>query len=172
MGNIKYNEHSPSFGWYMWDTYTPSGEFIDNVRSEFFDNDVIEYEANSSTFGFQGGLGFDFRLTSALSFMIEGSYRNANFKNWEGSQYETEERNSKRESIEVGEISDERETNIDSFDGKLWYWEALDEDTDGWYGGFLLLEEEPKAYSDRRNIRLAEINLNGFVLRVGFRVKF
>ncbi len=151
-GTSEYREES----WYYWDylyNYSYTG--------------VNEDTTNATTFGFHGGIGIDYNLTSHIGIIIEARGRIVNFKDWEGDQlyeqnWEEFEWLETQERIFYDLGSDqEKET------GKLWLISFNDKTTDSDYEQIYLSDEEPEI-----SLRQAEINLNGITLRAGIKIRF
>lgn len=171
MASLKFNGLSRSNSLIIWDLYS-MGDFTDSIRYKFPEDLKDEYEAKSKAFGFQGGLGLDYRLSRAISLVVEGNYRIVNFKNWEGDRSYTENITEIAEQLSRDYSFETSRTESDAFAGKLWFYEYYQKSVGEWYGTIDLLEEEPEENPDRRNIREAEINFSGFVFRIGFKIRF
>jgi len=142
------------------------------LRYQFLEDLTDEYEAKSKAVGFQGGLGLDYRLSRAISLVVEGNFRIVNFKNWKGNRSFTENLTEIAQRLSRDYSSETSRTESDAFVGKLWFYEYYQKAVGDWYGTIDFLEEEPEEKPDRRNIREAEINFSGFVLRIGFKIRF
>jgi opacity protein-like surface antigen len=172
MAVLKYNGFERWNSSYLSDHFDSSGDLIDSYREQTSDDVTTEYEAKSNSIGFQGGLGLDFKLTSTISLIAEGNYRIVNFKNWEGNRNTTTNRIEKRFFLFGGTLIDESGTESEAFDGNLWFYEYHDRDLDNWYVSIDFFEEAPEESTRRRSIREAEINFNGFIFRIGVKVRF
>jgi hypothetical protein len=89
-----------------------------------------------------------------VTLFFETAGRSVNLKNWEGkNKYKDFLRASESESTE-------------------WYYaEEYDDMTRNWYKSVQITEEEPSG-SYYRNVRKAEINYSGMVLRLGVKITF
>ena len=172
MGNIKLNESERFNSLWVLDLFTPSGDFIESWRAQNPDDSTDEYEAKSNAIGYHGGLGLDWKLSRTISLVFEGNYRVVNFKNWEGDRSFTRNWTEKSDFLLSGTGEEISGTDSSAYVGKLWFYEYLEDDVDKWYGSVHFFEEEPEETTRRRNIREAEINLNGFVFRIGVRIRF
>lgn len=144
--------------WYSWiDNYSYTGTYI--------------YEAKCNQIGFHGGIGFDIKLFSNISLVVESNYRYVNFKNWEGSGSDNWSWDWEYGWSDLG-LDYMSGSESESWEGKIWYWEYNDSDTAKQYKRIFLLEEEPEVSGEIKNVRQAEINLNGFSLRLGIRFSF
>ncbi len=101
----------------------------------------VNEDMSCNTFGFHGGIGLDAKISSNLSFVVQGLYRYIEFKNYFGT-YE----------YKSG-------TTTSSEEGYLWF-------IDGDYPGIYIDEHPP---SDARK---AVLNLSGFSIRTGVKIRF
>lgn len=113
-----------------------------------------EGDASSNAFGFHGGVGIQFDLSESVALFFETDGRIANLKNWEGqNKYKDYMGASESESVE-------------------WYYaEEYDSTTRQWYKTVQITEDKPSG-SSYRNVRKAEINYSGVVLRLGLKITF
>jgi opacity protein-like surface antigen len=113
-----------------------------------------EGDASSNAFGFHLGAGVEFALSDSVTLFFETAGRSVNLKNWEGkNKYKDFLGASESESTE-------------------WYYaEEYDDMTRNWYKSVQITEEEPSG-SYYRNVRKAEINYSGMVLRLGVKITF
>jgi opacity protein-like surface antigen len=151
-GSSEYKEESWYYLDYLYD-YSYTG--------------VREDTTNATTFGFHGGIGIDFNLTSHIGIIIEARGRIVNFKDWEGD-YFYEESWEEFEWLETYEriffdLGSEQEKET----GKLWLISFTDRTTDSDYKTINVFDEEPEI-----SLRQAEINLNGITLRAGIKIRF
>lgn len=172
-GKLKYNTPYQ----YDWDLqadyYLDDGTYLFSLEYDNYSEEgTYTYEAECKKIGFHAGIGIDIMLYSNISLVVEGNYRYVNFKDWNG--------NGKEEWswYEEWKWSDELDIYYDSDSGseswkeKIWYWEYDDSDTGERYKRIFLLDEKPEADAERKNVRQAKINLNGFSLRVGIKISF
>ncbi len=172
MGDIKFDESSSAYGAETYDYFTASGDFVESLRYQNHKDSTFEFEVKSNTIGFQGGLGFDCKISSAISLIFEGNYRFVSFENWEGSGGFTMD-GTQKVSYLVGSYSEEIDVSESgAYDGKLWFYEYHDTSADDWYDVIDFYEEKPEDDTQYRNIREGEINFGGFVFRAGFRISF
>lgn len=122
-------------------TYTEEGEVIAKDRS----------------FGFHGGLGFEFSVSSFLSLFVEGNGRSGKLNDWEGWLNYT---------ITGGAIGLGRITGS----GKTWICEQYDPALTEWYTMIKVSDDVPTG-PDFRNVRDLEVDLSGFSVLVGIRIK-
>ena len=112
-----------------------------------------EIRANGTGFGIHGGLGLELKLSPGLALFTEGSYRYAKLGNLDG-----------RMSVKAD--SPFTETVM----GKIWYFEFFDDGSSRQLSGISFgekPEEEGLAF-----LRELELDLSGFSLKIGFRVRF
>jgi len=122
-------------------TYTEEGEVIAKDRS----------------FGFHGGLGFEFSVSSFLSLFVEGRGRSGKLNNWEGWLDYTLSGG----AIGLGKVT---------ASGTAWYCEQYDPGLTEWYTMIKVSEDYP-VRPDIRNARDLEVDLTGFSVLVGIRIK-
>jgi len=124
--------------------------------------------STSRAFGLHGRWGVELEIRENLHFLIEVIGRWVDFGNWKGSKndiYDWEHiwgfwgSNSDRDSFE------------EASEGKLWMADFISDETGKSYPRFVFSEERP-AFSSYAGAREAKINLNGFTLRLGFKMSF
>ncbi|GEM_PF-4012021 len=146
-----------------------------SIRGEswYYLNDLYEFSYTGSiqetskayAFGFQGGLGLDFPLSPSLCLLAELNYRGVRFQNWKGDysdRWEWEEFY-QEEGLEAQTASGSEE-EMES--GSLWFYSYEDAVTGGRYSGLGVFADKPASDSRR-----AVINLNGFSIRLGIRIR-
>jgi hypothetical protein len=126
------------------------------IYDGYFEDQSID--VRDQGFGAQAGLGVDYDLTPTIGLFAEGKVRFCKLKDWNGDEV--------WETTLGGPFT---------WSGKLWYYEFYDflYGTDGWYPYADIFEtgNEPSgAYA--RNGRAFEVDLTGFSLRVGMRIRF
>jgi len=116
---------------------------------------LLTEDASCNVLGFHVGGGMEFKVAPKVSFVVNGFYRIANFKNWTGKGH------------------DEDEFSSRDWEGELYYydnhqmWDGIME----WIPR-LTLTNESMMPSNRRNTRLGEINIGGLVLTAGLKIGF
>ncbi|HNQ79971.1 MAG TPA: outer membrane beta-barrel protein [Candidatus Aminicenantes bacterium] len=146
-----------------------------HIKSDSQSTQNDYYEATCNAVGFHFGAGAQFSLTDNISIFGEALYRLVNFKDWEGTGgYEsTYHRDygwwTGSEWITHSIVDSE---GAEEWAGGLWYSEEYDFTIGTSYSEVDLYKEKPEPTSWRDNIRPAEINLNGFVFRVGIKIFF
>jgi len=136
------------------------GTFSWNYSYESEYDDYEEnWEAKSNAIGFHGGLGIEVNLSPSMALVVEGFGRYAKLKGLTGD-YTWEE--SYFGFSSQGSIKD----------ATLWYYEWRSSSTGKWYPTIAFGQDEPQSTSSRRNIREGEVDLTGFSLRVGIKIKF
>jgi len=134
--------------WADWiSTYSYSGTWKENAKDD--------------SFGFQGGLGFEFDFTSRIALVAEISGRIANFKNWSGDRSD-DWRIEASWWDEIWGTDSYSDSGRDVETGKLWADTFTDYITDKSYKTIGI---------DTDGDREAKINLNGFQFRIGIRIK-
>ena len=104
-----------------------------------------------------------------MSLVIEGNYRSVTFSDWEGTA--TDDWDYYIREGFSGSFFEDAGTVNEEFEGKLWYYESVDSLGGITMGQIDLFEVAPDP-DDYSNIRLAEINLNGFSVRAGIKITF
>ena len=151
--------------------FTADGsERIQFVKYQIEGRQTETQKATGRAVGFQIGAGFSYALTGHLSLFGEALYRRANIKNWKGSgAYDTLIRATQTGTGHEPVVRES--TGHEDWDGDLWSYEYTDYATDVYYSTYGVMEEKPGA-EDYRNIRKAEINVNGPTVRFGIRFSF
>jgi hypothetical protein len=106
-----------------------------------------------SNLGFQGSLGLEYRLSRSMGFFVEALGRYARFKNFESVTGTTQMSGGGSETTS----------------GKLYI--ATETFTDGQFSAFTV-EEIPPVNSPSTTFREPKIDLSGFSLQAGIRVRF
>jgi opacity protein-like surface antigen len=106
-----------------------------------------------SCLGGHGGLGVEYALSSNLSVVWEGRYRYAKLGNIDGRMRVRDYQN--------------RTTTVE---GRIWYFEYLDENTDQYLSG-LWFGEKPQN-GEIREVHELELDLSGFSLMIGIKIRF
>lgn len=109
--------------------------------------------ANGTGFGLHGGLGLEYNLSSNFSVLVEGIYRSAKLDGLDGKM----------------SIQDYSNANI-SVEGKIWYFEYLDENTAQYLSG-IRFGEKPED-EELQAVRELELDLSGFSLIIGIKIRF
>jgi opacity protein-like surface antigen len=156
---------------YQEDYYdTADGSYLYRYLDEYSSTGTETEEAKCNTIGYHAGAGFSINLSPNLSFVFEGGYRYVNFKKWKVDYTYDESWHEKYGWSDLG-YEEYDGTYSDSFeDGKLWFYE--DKTDLGTYDNITSSEEEPEESAYIKNVRLAEINLNGFSVRAGIKITF
>jgi opacity protein-like surface antigen len=112
-----------------------------------------EIQANRTGFGIHGGLGLELKLSSGLAVFTEGSYRHVKLDSVYGLM------KTKTDSAFPETVS-----------GELWYFEMFEEESSLHLSG-ISFGEKPKeeGLTTRREL---ELDLSGFTLKIGFRIRF
>jgi len=112
-----------------------------------------EIRANGTGYGLHGGLGLELKLSPGFAVFTEGSYRHAKLDNLDG-----------RMSVQADSPFTE------TVEGKIWYFEFFDDSSSRRLSGI--------SFGDRPEedgltlLRELELELSGFSLEIGFRVRF
>ena len=115
---------------------------------------MAEWDLSSNGFGFHGGIGFEYNFTEKFALVIEAQGRHARIKKLKGDE------------IHVGGGS------MQNYYGAVYYWEEKDMITEKYYASIGFYKEKPN-YSppEYRNLREAALDLSGFLLKVGIRIR-
>jgi hypothetical protein len=140
----------------------------------FFRETVYEQrmtdKSRDSAFGYQGGLGFDVKLTEALSISGELFGRQVVFRDWEGSHVLKSESTQTIWTPWSGETVREYEYT-DSAYGNLWTYGVDCSEHYNPYTVVQILDEEPE-HECYRNVRKSSINLNSYGFAVSLNLRF
>lgn len=110
-------------------------------------------DVKSQGIGFHGGIGLEFNMGSNIGLFVEGKGRYCKLKSWEGDETSTGTLGSGTES------------------GTMWFLDQYDGATGQWYSVIMLSEDQPSG-PDVQNVREFEVDLSGFSIRAGIRIKF
>ena len=170
-GTLTYNDTSDyDIEWDYDDYYY--GDYDYYLYQE---NSSAEYKAKCNTIGFHGGAGISINLSPNMSFVIEGAYRMVNFKKWVGdASYESSWTYVYEYDYGYGYYYEEDAgSDSDSWKNKkIWYYEYNPTYMEGEYDRMILPDEKPEENDSRKNIRPAEINLNGLCFSAGIKISF
>ncbi len=154
---------------YQEDYYDSSDTYLFSYYDRFAVEGTKIYEATCNAIGYHGGAGLDIKFSPNMSLVIEGNYRSVTFSDWEGNATDDWDYYMKW-GFSSTYIEDSGTVN-EEFEGQLWYYESVDSLEGITMAQIDLFEEEPDS-EDYKNIRLAEINLNGFSFRAGIKISF
>jgi len=173
-GRLEYNEPHQYDEDLQADYYLDDGTYLFSLEYDYYSEEgTYIYEAKCNQIGFHGGIGFDIKLFSNISLVVESNYRYINFKDWNGNWEEEWSWDEEWKWSDEPYIYYDSDSGSESWEeGKIWYWEYDDSDTEKQYKDMFLLDEKPEASGEIKNVRPAEINLNGFSLRLGIRFSF
>ena len=171
IGRLKYNETYQYDTDYQEDHYYNDDTFRYTYIANSTEDGTYSYSVKCNETGIQAGLGFDIKPFSFLSLVVEGTYRRVNFKNWVGSEDDSWSWDEQWGRSDIG-LSTDSGTDSDANSGRIWYYERYYSGLDKQYGFLSLHEEAPEADDITKNVREANININGFSLRAGIRISF
>ena len=175
-GTLTYDNPYQSDIDYKEDYYSAADDtYLFSWVEDDLDEGTGTYKATCNTIGFHGGMGVDIKLSSNISLVAEGIYRYVKFNDWEGSwsdEWTYDDRWGWSDAVEgydeaSGSASDE-------WSGKIWYYDEYENSDIGkWYKKMELPDRDPMPLEGKiKNVRQAEINLNGFSLRIGIKFSF
>jgi opacity protein-like surface antigen len=104
--------------------------------------------------GFHAGLGLEYRIFRYISGVVEGTWRWAKSTDWTAEQEVT------------SNLAPDRQDS-----GSLWYAEELNGATGQYYPVAMISGAQP-AGPGIRNVRKAEIDLTGWAIQAGLRIRF
>jgi hypothetical protein len=161
---------------FYWNSGTPYPPHFHVVMRG---SDSESWEATSHAFGAHFGAGFSFNISNNIALFAEGFYRLVNFKEWTGSgtmDYTFQQSWGETNSTSPTNLPfSDSESYHDSYNGQLWSLEEIwDYLSSGTYLHLGMYEDgdEPEEDDWTENVRLTEINLNGFAFKVGIRIFF
>ena len=170
-GKLKYNEASLWDYKYQADYYGNDDTFWYSWIDNYTEDGTRTYEAKCKELGYQAGIGLDIKLSSLVSLVVEANYRYVNLKDWSGNGSESLSWTEESGRSDLGTTTASANES-DSWGGKIWYYELYDSGLNKQYKRIFLHEEAPEANEWIKNVRQAEINLNGFSLRAGIKITF
>ena len=140
-----------------------AGYYLGTIQWHYsWDSEFHDYEENwkakSNTIGFQGGLGLEFNFSRNLALVVEGFGRYAKIKNLQGDY------TWKRDFFGHEEGIIEEAT--------LWYSNWRSSDTGKEYPRIVFDDDVPTETTFQRNVREGEIDLTGYSVRLGIKIKF
>ena len=140
-----------------------AGYYLGTIQWQYsWDSEYHDYEeswkSKSNTIGFHGGLGLEFNFSRNLALVVEGFGRYAKLKNLQGDF------TWKRDFFGHEEGIIEEAT--------LWYYDWRSSDTGKEYPRIEFDDDVPTETSFQRNIREGEVDLTGFSVRLGIKIKF
>jgi hypothetical protein len=147
---------------------TTSGELT--YQRDSTQNLQMTQKTNSSSLGFQAGLGFDIKLTRFLSIGAEAYGRQVVFRDWEGKMVTKSEYAYKSWSTWGGE-SEDAHSDTDSTYGNLWTYQSGCSDENNRYTTMWVLDEKPEGEC-YHNVRKSSINLNSYGVSVSLNLRF
>ncbi len=124
-----------------------------------FDNFKENWEGKSTAFGFHGALGFEFNFSSRMALFVEAFGRYAKLKALKGNY-----------SFEETFLGYQEQESID--EATLWYYEWRSSLTGNYYPTLEFNDDKPEETSFVKNIREGEVDLTGFSIRMGIRIRF
>ena len=144
---IGYYFAKTNFYWKEREIWAEDGSPVFDIR------EMVEWDLSSKGSGYHGGIGFEYNFTRNLVIVIEAQGRYARIKKLKGDE------------IYVGTGYAEQ-----NYYGAMYYFERKDLITDKYYSRLGFYKEKPDN-PDYRNIRDAELDLSGFFLRIGIRIR-
>jgi hypothetical protein len=128
-------------------------------------------ESTSSTIGFQGGFGFEFKIPPFILLGVEFFGRWIDFKEWEGTRPFSWEEQDRYWNNSLGWYSDITTNDSGKYEGKLWIYELYNSYMDDSYANMWIRDDKPSG-SNYFNVNPAAINLNTagilFFIRIYF----
>lgn len=125
-------------------------------------------ESTSTALGLHGKWGVEIEVRDSLHLIIEAQGRWVSFGSWEGTK---EDSYNWEQTWGLWGADSDSGSFEEASEGKLWTVDFVSDDTGKSYTRFVFSEEKPVSSSYER-ARTAKINLNGFTLRLGFKMSF
>ncbi|NIM90112.1 MAG: outer membrane beta-barrel protein [Candidatus Aminicenantes bacterium] len=140
-----------------------AGYYFGTIQWNYgWDSEHHDYEENwkakSHTMGFQGGLGLEFNISRSLALLVEGFGRYAKLKSLQGDY------------IWKRDFFGHEEGIIE--EATLWYYDWRSSDTGKEYPRIDFDDDVPAETSFQRNVREGEVDLAGFSVRLGIKIRF
>lgn len=133
----------------LWYAYDESGVLSYNEEGEV--------SAKNNGFGLRVGIGFEMNFGSIISLFVEGRGRSCRSKSWDGNWNYT---------LWGAEIGLSKKTSA----GAVWILEQYDPSLNKWYSLIKVADDIPTS-ADIRNVREIKIDLSGFSIQAGIRIK-
>lgn len=134
-----------------------------NTNSEYDETGVLSYSetvelsTHDLAYGFQGGIGLEMTVGGYMGVFIEAAGRYCKPKSYNGR-------------LKYTFLSSEGAVVARTTSGNLWYFEKYNATLANWYSQIQVSEEAPTG-SDVRNVRAFTVDLSGFSIKVGIRLK-
>ena len=130
---------------------------------DYLFSDKRTWEAKSKTIGFHGGLGFEFKLANSFAFVIEGVGRYVKLKELAGDFVQTY----------IEDIEGSVDEDLQAQEEATTFWHADYEysftgNTHPW----TIFSKYKPSSSSYKNVRKGIIDLSGFSIRTGFKIRF
>jgi len=124
-----------------------------------FDDFNENWEGKSNALGLHGGLGLEFNFSSKIALVVEGFGRYAKLNGLVGDY-----------TLEESFFGYQGQASIE--DATLWYYEWRSSLTEKYYPTIEFDKEMPEEASFIQNIREGEVDLTGFSIRMGIKIRF
>jgi hypothetical protein len=147
---------NPGAGLYLSKTVLNTNSEYDEIGVLSY-SETVELSTNDLAIGFQGGLGVEMTVGGYMGVFIEASGRYAKLKSYRGK-------------LKYTFLSTEGAIVANTTSGNLWYFEKYNSSLANWYSQIQVSEESPSG-SDIRNARAFTVDLSGFSIRIGIRLK-
>jgi len=133
--------------------------------------DIVLFEkTHSNAFGYQGGFGFDVKLTGPVSLGAELFGRHVVFKNWNGGRVSRTEYNIERSYPWTG-TEQIQEDFTESAYGDMWTYQVDNSEYVNPYTAMHVWDEEPEGQFTRK-VRKSSLNLNTYGVSVSIKIRF
>ncbi len=148
-GGIGYYFAKTSYYWEQRETLIEEDGY---VRADW--RAMAEWDLSSNGFGFHGGIGFEYKFAENFSLVIEAQGRYARVKKLKGDE------------IYVGGGS------MQNYYGEVYYVEKKNRINGEYYSCLRFYKEKPNFKTpELRNLREAALDLSGFLLKIGIRIR-
>jgi hypothetical protein len=146
----------------------PYWEYVED--NDYYYN--LSETAEDHTFGFQGGLGLEFRINPHVSFGFEALVRRVNFNGWKGTATFNYQSVENSYSTTSGWDRNKDKWTLESR-GPLWYYVFFDLSPDYYIPMMSVSADQPTNYwFYYKPARPAEINFHAFDLLLTLRIHF
>jgi hypothetical protein len=124
-----------------------------------FDDFEENWEGKSNVLGYHGGLGLELNFSSRIALVVEGFGRYAKLQSLKGDY-----------TFEENYFGYQGQDSIS--EATLWYYEWRSSLTENYYPTIEFNDEKPEETSFLKNVREGEVDLTGFSVRVGIKIRF
>jgi len=149
-GGIGYYLVKTNFNWKQTEIWTYKDG---SLYADF--SEMVEWDLNSKPIGYHGGVGLEYSIARNLGLVFEIQANSVKAKKLKGTE------------LFLGPGSSE------SLYGTVYYFEKWNSITEKYYMGLGFFKEKPDYLPspEYRNIRNAELDLSGYILKIGIKIR-